>query len=130
MNNATKVDLEATQRKADEMASRLPHPKGYQILGIKPKIEKTTEGGILKPEAFLHKEEIGAVAVMVMEMGDLAYADKTRFPTGPWCSVGEFVLLGAYRGSRFSIDGQEFVMFNDDMVLGTVADPRGLTRAY
>ena len=129
-SDIAKIDLEATQESADGLASKLPTPVGFCILGIKPKIEKKTEGGIIKPDAFIHKEEMGAVAVMVLEMGDMAYTDKTRFPTGPWCKEGDFVLLGAYRGNRFSVDGQEFVMFNDDMVLGTVDDPRGLGRAY
>jgi co-chaperonin GroES (HSP10) len=130
MSDITKIDLVATQDTIDELASKLPKPVGYCILGIKPKIETKTEGGIIKPDAFIHKEEMGAVAVMVLELGDMAYTDKTRFPTGAWCKEGDFVLLGAYRGHRFAVDGQEFIIFNDDMVLGTVEDPRGLGRAY
>jgi len=129
-SDIARIDLEATQDTVDELVAKLPKPVGYCILGIKPKIEKKTEGGIIKPDAFIHKEEMGAVAVMVLEMGDMAYTDKVRFPTGAWCKEGDFVLLGAYRGNRFSVDGQEFIMFNDDMVLGTVEDPRGLGRAY
>jgi co-chaperonin GroES (HSP10) len=126
----TQIDIGATQEKVEGLASRLPNPKGFQLLGIKPKIETTTEAGIVKPDAFLHREEAGSVVVMVLEVGDMAYKDETRFPTGPWAKVGDFVLLGAYRGSRFSVDGQEFVIFADDMVLATVDDPRGINRAY
>ena len=66
----------------------------------------------------------------MLKVGDLAYRDEEKFPTGPWCKEGDFVLIGAYRGSRFSVNGKEFVMINDDMVEGVVADPRGINRAY
>lgn len=126
----TQIDVDATQDSAAKLASRLPKPKGYQLLGIKPKIERETDSGIVKPDMFIHREEAGSVVLMVLEAGDMAYSDTTRFPTGPWCKEGDFVLLGAYRGSRFTVDGQEFVIFNDDMVLATVDDPRGINRAY
>jgi co-chaperonin GroES (HSP10) len=123
------IDADKTQEHVRNLSSRLPKPVGYQILVAKPKIEDKTEGGILKPQEFLRKEEAGSVVGYVVGMGDLAYADKERFPT-PWCKDGDFVLIGAYRGSRFSVDGEEFVIINDDMILATVDDPRGINRAY
>jgi len=124
------IDKQATQDTAEDLASRLPKPVGYQILGIKPKIEGKTESGIVMTETSIHKEEAGSVVVMVLEVGDMAYQDTTRFPNGPWAKEGDFVLLGAYRGVRLSVDGQEFVLFADDQVLATVDDPRGISRAY
>jgi co-chaperonin GroES (HSP10) len=60
----------------------------------------------------------------------MCYADKEKFPTGPWCKEGDFVLVRAYSGSRFSVDGKEFIILNDDQIEGTVLDPRGIGRAY
>jgi len=124
------IDKQATQDTAEDLASRLPKPVGFQILGIKPKIEGKTEAGIVMTETSIHKEEAGSVVVMVLEVGNMAYQDTTRFPNGPWAKEGDFVLLGAYRGVRLSVDGQEFVLFADDQVLATVDDPRGISRAY
>jgi co-chaperonin GroES (HSP10) len=127
---AANIDTEQTKVDAAELSSRLPNPVGYQILAVKPTIEEKTAGGIIKPPEFLHKESAGAVVALVIKLGDLAYRDEEKFPTGPWCKEGDFILIGAYRGSRFSVDGKEFIILNDDMVLGTVDDPRGVGRAF
>lgn len=124
------IDVTKTVETSDKLAAQLPDPVGYKILVVKPEIEEKTEGGILKPSEFLRKEEAGAVIGFVIKMGDLAYKDEEKFPTGPWCKVGDFVLLRAYSGSRFSINGKEFIMVNDDQIEGTVLDPRGVGRAY
>lgn len=124
------IDVEATLKKAEDLGDRLPVPVGYQILVIKPKIEEKTEGGIIKPHEFLRKEEAGSVLGMVLKVGDLAYKDEKKFPTGAWCQEGDFVLIGAYRGSRFSVDGEEFTILYDDQILATVKNPAGINRAY
>lgn len=128
--SAASIDIDKTKEKSDSLAQRLPDPVGYKLLIIKPEIEEKTEGGILKPQEFLRKEEAGAVVGLVLKVGPMAYKDEEKFPTGPWCKEGDFVLIGAYRGSRFSVDGKEFIMINDDMIEGTVLDPRGINRAY
>ena len=124
------IDVEATLKKAEDLGDRLPIPVGYQVLVIKPKIEEKTEGGIIKPHEFLRKEEAGSVLGMVVKVGDLAYKDEKKFPNGAWCQEGDFVLIGAYRGSRFSVDGEEFTILYDDQILATVKNPAGINRAY
>lgn len=127
---AANIDVEKTWALVEELGDRLPSPVGYQLLVIKPKIEEKTAGGIIKPRDFLRKEEAGSVLGLVICAGDLAYYDREKFPSGPWCQPGDFVLIGAYRGSRFSVDGEEFIIINDDMILGTVKDPSGINRAF
>ena len=124
------IDTDKTLDVAEELSDRLPKPIGYKMLVIKPEIEEKSAGGIIKPHEFLRKEEAGAVVGLVLKQGDLCYKDKEKFPTGAWCKEGDFVLIGAYRGSRFSVDGKEFIIINDDMIEGVVADPRGINRAY
>lgn len=124
------IDVEATLKKAEDLGDRLPNPVGYQLLVIKPKIEEKTEGGIIKPHDFLRKEEAGSVLGMVLKLGDLAYKDEKKFPNGAWCQEGDFVLIGTYRGSRFSVDGEEFTILYDDQILATVKNPAGINRAY
>lgn len=124
------IDAEKTQESAEKLADRLPEPVGYKMLIVKPEINKTTDGGIALADVTAKREEAGAVVGLVLKQGDMCYMDKEKFPTGPWCKEGDFVLLRAYSGSRFSVDGKEFIIVNDDMIEGTVADPRGINRAY
>ena len=124
------IDTNATIEKGESLAERLPDPVGYKLLLIKPKVVDKTASGIEMPDSFKKKEEAGAVVCMVLKVGDMAYKDTDKFPTGAWCKEGDFVLIGAYRGSRFSVDGEEFILVNDDMIEGTVSDPRGIGRAY
>lgn len=128
--SAANIDVAKTKETSDKLAAQLPDPVGYKILVVKPEIEERSEGGIIKPQEFLKKEEAGAVVGFVLKVGPMAYLDKEKFPTGPWCKEGDFVLIGAYRGSRFSVNGKEFIMVNDDMIEGTVSDPRGVNRVY
>jgi len=128
--NIGNIDADATVQSGEKLAERLPDPVGYKLLLIKPKVVDKTESGIEMPDAFKKKEEAGAVVCMALKLGPMAYQDTTKFPTGPWCKEGDFVLIGAYRGSRFSVDGEEFILVNDDMIEGTVSDPRGIGRAY
>jgi co-chaperonin GroES (HSP10) len=112
-----------------EKAAQLPDPKGYRILCAIPDTEDTYASGILKADDTKRIEENGTVVLFVLKMGDLCYKDEARFPTGPWCKEGDFVLTRAYAGTRFKIHGREFRIINDDTVEGVVQDPRGYSRA-
>lgn len=128
--STTAIDAEKTQEAASNLADRLPDPVGYKMLVVKPEIEEKSEGGIVYANETRKKEEQGAVVGLVLKQGPMCYKDETKFPTGAWCKEGDFVLLRAYSGSRFSVDGKEFIIVNDDQIEGVVADPRGINRAY
>jgi co-chaperonin GroES (HSP10) len=59
-------------------------------------------------------------------VGELAYGDTEKFPHGPWCKKGDWIVFGRYAGARISIDGGEIRILNDDEVLATIADPEDL----
>jgi co-chaperonin GroES (HSP10) len=113
----------------EERGLQLPEPKGYKILCAIPEASETYESGLVKAGQTKHIEEHSTVVLFVVKVGDLAYKDESRFPTGPWCKEGDFVLTRAYAGTRFKIHGREFRIINDDTVEGVVQDPRGYTRA-
>lgn len=124
------VDLSALiNKKSEEKASQLPEPKGYRILCAIPEAEDAYESGIIKAGDAKRIEENSTVVLFVLKMGDLCYKDESRFPTGPWCREGDFILTRAYAGTRFKIHGREFRILNDDSVEGVVQDPRGYARA-
>ena len=122
------IDVEKTQE-AVKKASQLPAPKGYRLLCAVPHVDEEYEGGLIKAEDTKRTEELTTVVLFVVKLGDLAYADKDRFPTGPWCKEGDFVLTRPYSGTRVVIHGREFRIINDDTVEAVVDDPRGIRRA-
>ena len=113
----------------EEKAKQLPEPATYHLLCALPEIDREYESGIVKAGQTLHFEEVMSPVLFVMKMGPDAYADKTRFPSGPSCKVGDFVLVRPNTGTRVKIHGREFRIINDDSVEGVVQDPRGISRA-
>jgi len=113
---------------AEEKAKQLPKPSGYRILCAIPDSEKTFESGIIKADSTLHFEEVLSTVFFVVKLGPDCYKDTTRFPSGPWCKEGDFILARPNTGTRLKIHGREFRMINDDSVEGVVQDPRGITR--
>ncbi len=122
------IDVKATKEQA-EKAKLLPEPRGYRILCAIPQVEEEYEGGIIKAEDTKKTEEQTTVVLFVVKLGNLAYKDETRFPTGAWCKEGDFVLTRPYSGTRVVIHGREFRIINDDTVEAVVEDPRGIRRA-
>jgi len=114
---------------AEEKAKQLPEPMGYRMLVAIPDAEKEHSGGILKADQTLHMEEVLSTVFFVLKMGPDCYQDEKRFPNGPWCKVGDFVLARPNTGTRLKIHGREFRLINDDSVEAVVDDPRGITRA-
>jgi len=123
------IDVEATQVEAEAKAKQIPAPKGYRVLCMVPAIEDEYDSGIIKADQTILTEELTTKVLFVVELGDMAYSDKTRFPTGAWCKKGDFVMTRAYAGTRFKIHGREFRIINDDTVEAVVEDPRGITNA-
>ena len=122
------VIIGSTTKTVEEKASQLPKPSGYKILCAIPDIEEEYESGLVKAETTIRHEELLTTVLFVVALGPDCYKDPAKFPTGPWCKVGDFVLTRPHAGSRLVIHGKEFRMINDDSVEGTVQDPRGVKR--
>lgn len=110
-------------------AQTLPIPTGYHILIALLDVEDKTAGGILLPEEHTHREQVASVVGLVLKVGPDAYKNEKRFPTGPWCKEGDFILFNPYSGTRVNVHGKELRLINDDTVLAVVIDPRGVKRA-
>ena len=132
MSSVSAIDVDKTVDKVAKLKNkslRLPQAIGYKILVTLPKIQEKSEGGIIKPDSTLEKETTAANIGFVLSIGPDAYKDKDKFPSGPWCKEGDFVIMRSYSGTRMFVDGEEFRMLNDDSIEGVVADPRGFSRA-
>ena len=123
------VDLNAVLNKSqEEKATQLPKPSGYRILCAIPEVEKEYESGLVKADLTLQNEEVLTTVLFVVDLGPDCYQDKARFPNGPWCKKGDFILVRPHSGSRLVIHGREFRIINDDSVEAVVDDPRGIKR--
>ena len=122
------VDVRETLNEAERKATQLPIPKGWKLLCMVPAVEKAYDSGLVKSGETVDVEEQVTQVLFVIKFGDMAYKDEKKFPTGPWCKEGDFVIVRAYSGTRLKIHGREFRIINDDTVEGVVEDPRGITR--
>ena len=115
---------------SEEKARQVPDPSTFHLLCVLPEIdEEYGDSGLVKAGQTMHFEEVLSPVLFVVKIGPDAYKDTTRFPSGPSCKVGDFVLVRPNTGTRIKIHGKEFRLINDDSVEGVVQDPRGITRA-
>ena len=123
------VDLtQILHKEAEEKAKQLPQPSGYRILCAIPEAEEEFESGLIKADETMRYEELLTTVLFVVDMGPDCYADKTKFPSGPWCKKGDFILVRPNAGTRLLIHDREFRIIYDDNVEGVVEDPRGIKR--
>ena len=106
--------------------SQLPAPSGWRLLVLPFSPREKTKGGILIAQESLDKLRIATNCGYVISMGPLAYHDKEKFPTGPWCKTGDWVIFARYAGSRLPIEGGEVRILNYEEVLGTIKDPESV----
>ena len=121
------VSFEATEA---EKAKQLPVPQGYRILCAIPEVEEAYDSGIIKSDETRRYDELLTTVLFVVDMGSDCYKDPTRFPNGPWCKKGDFVLVRPNAGTRLVIHDREFRIINDDSVEAVVQDPRGIKRKF
>lgn len=122
--------IEQEEGRLKEMETLIPKPVGYRLLIALPNVDKTFgESGIIKASKTLHEEYILSTVGCVLDMGEQAYSDKERFPTGPWCKIGDYVMFRANTGTRFKVGDQEYRLMNDDSVEAIVDNPRAVMRA-
>jgi co-chaperonin GroES (HSP10) len=123
------VDLSGLLNKpVEDKAKQIPDPKTYHLLCMLPEAKEEYEGGILKSSQTMQYEELLSPVLFVAKMGPDAFKDEKRFPSGPSCEVGDFVVVRPNTGTRMKIHGTEWRIINDDSVEAVVQDPRGIQR--
>lgn len=128
--NVAAVDLSGVLTKsAEEKAKQVPKPATYHLLCVLPEVDEKFENGLVKAGQTMHFEEVLSPVLFVVDMGPDAYKDEKRFPSGPSCQKGDFVLVRPNTGTRLKIHGREFRIIADDSVEAVVMDPRGIQRA-
>ena len=107
----------------ENLLDRMPAPTGWRLLILPYRGKGQTEGGIYLPDKVVEENSVSTQVGYVLKVGELAYGDKTKFPDGPWCEKGNWVMFARYAGSRFRIDGGEVRILNDDEILATIQSP-------
>ena len=122
------LDTEEKLEQTEPMASQLPKMSTYFMLCAIPDIDKTYKSGIVKSDETMRLEEAMTTVLFVLKQGPDCYKDTSRFPSGPSCKEGDFILVKPHVGGRLKIFEREFRIINDDMCLAVVDDPRGYSR--
>ncbi len=113
---------------SEEKAKQLPEPATYHLLCILPESDEQYESGLIKADKTRNFEELLSPVLFVLKVGPDAFKDEKRFPSGPSCKEGDFIIVRPNTGTRMKIHGRELRIINDDSVEAIVADPRGISR--
>jgi co-chaperonin GroES (HSP10) len=116
------------EKKKNEV-EKIPQPSGWRMVLFPLKLQGKTKGGVLLTDETVTESQVTTNICKVLKMGPECYKDKEKFPSGPWCKEGDWVLITRYAGSRIRIDGGELRIINDDEILAVVDDPRDILPA-
>ena len=120
----------ALEEKYKEETEKLPKPTGWRILVLPFKMKEKTKGGVIMAGTSLERQQLAAQCANVLAVGPDAYRDKDRYPQGPWCKVGDWIVFARYAGSRIKIEGGEVRLLNDDEILATIKNPEDLLHEF
>ena len=120
----------ALESKYKEETAKLPQPTGWRILVLPFKGKKKTKGGVYFSDEQIERQQLATVTGNVLAMGPDCYSDKERYPRGPWCKKGDWVIFARYAGSRFKIEGGEVRLLNDDEIIATIKDPEDIVHEF
>jgi co-chaperonin GroES (HSP10) len=109
-----------------KVMDRIPTPTGWRIVILPYRGAEKTKGGIVLSDQTRQREQSATVCGYVLAVGPLAYADENKFPTGPWCKKGDWIVFGRYAGARLPIDEGEIRIINDDEVLALIQNPEDI----
>ena len=118
------------QKEVTKEKTKLPKPTGWRLLVLPFRMDEKTKGGVLLGQGTIDKQQVASQCGNVIAMGDACYKDKERYPLGPWCKVGDWVIFARYVGSRIEIEGGEVRLLNEDEVLATVQDPTDILHKF
>ena len=125
----TRLDAKAVEGNKD-LLDRLPSPTGYRLLVLPYAGPEKTKGGLYLADTTQDTIQMTTVCAYVLKVGDQAYKDESKFPNGPWCEKGDWIIFGRYAGSRFKIEGGEVRILNDDEIIAKINNPEDILHAY
>ena len=130
MGNSIKNDLWITDEEEAKDPDVLPELPGYHVLVRPVSVKSKTKGGIFIPDSTRDDMSYLTTVGRVIAVGDLAYIDKNKFPTGAWCKVGDYVSYGKHLGTKLCYKGVRFILLFDDQITMRVQDAKDLDPTF
>jgi len=130
MGNSIKNDLWITDEEEAKDPDVLPELPGYHVLVRPVSVKSKTKGGIFIPDSTRDDMSYLTTVGRVIAIGDLAYMDKNKFPTGAWCKIGDYVSYGKHLGTKLFYKGVRFILLFDDQITMRVQDAKDLDPTF
>ena len=114
---------------AVRLGAALPRPTGYNLLlaiYVRPAFKELGGGRRLHfADRTRDEDKYQGNVAQVLAVGPDAYADRARFPHGPWCKVGDWVTFPAYenQATKFELDGVVLATVHDDKITSVIPEP-------
>jgi len=90
---AAAVEEAEEEQRIENIKDHLPQPTGWRVVVLPYRGAKKTKGGIELAEETLERQQLTTTCAYVLAVGPLAYKDTDKFPDGPWCKEGDWIIL-------------------------------------
>lgn len=107
-------------------------PAGYLVavkIYIRPeelkKIKQAdgTEVTLYLPDTVRAEDKYSSVSAVVCAVGPEAYQGEKFERSGPWCKVGDWILIPRYESTMVSYRGVAVALLPDDRVMAVISGP-------
>jgi co-chaperonin GroES (HSP10) len=107
-------------------------PAGYLVavkIYIRPEELKTikkedgTEVTLYLPDTVRAEDKYSSVSALVCAVGPEAYQGEKFERSGPWCKVGDWILIPRYESTMVSYRGVAVALLPDDRVMAVISGP-------
>jgi co-chaperonin GroES (HSP10) len=107
-------------------------PAGYLVavkIYIRPEELKTikkedgTEVTLYLPDTVRAEDKFSSVSALVCAVGPEAYQGEKFERSGPWCKVGDWILIPRYESTMVSYRGVAMALLPDDRVMAVITGP-------
>lgn len=107
-------------------------PAGYLVavkIYVRPEELKTikqddgTEVTLYLPDTVRAEDKYSSVSALVCAVGPEAYQGDKFERSGPWCKVGDWILIPRYESTMVSYRGVAMALLPDDRVMAVIAGP-------
>lgn len=135
MSTAVKLDgMLAAMIDSPQLGQYSPEPDeprlravGWRVLVRLAQPKEKTSGGIIMPEKTAEMEALAAITGEVVGVGEHCYP-RDKYPNGPWCRVGDWVIFRKYSGTPLKLNGREYRLLADDAIEAVTSVPEEIGR--
>jgi hypothetical protein len=105
-------------------------PRGYQVLVLLYSPPLIDEMGMHRTDKEINSITGSTMVCKILRMGDDAFMDEARFPTGATVTFGEWVVFRGSERQRIRRNGKDLAYINDDRFLGKADNPSQLETTF